>query len=207
MKIVKIDKKGSSCIVRFEDKSRIKFSESLLIDTGLQVGDDLTSEEFQEVALKSEIEAAEHSALRLLSRRSHSTTEIKRKLRLRGFGIDVIEPVIEDLLKKNYLNDDKFVDEYIASKISTRKDGPNKIKAMLMSKGLERDLIENSLLKIPPDETLENALSVARKKLRTIPEELEWSEKKLRIQRYLYRKGFGKKDIDSVVNNLENNLN
>ena len=49
-----------------------------------------------------------HAALRLLTRRDHSMAELNRKLRQRGVEKDVIQAVLAECRRLNYLDDDRF---------------------------------------------------------------------------------------------------
>src|SRR5690349_19422117 len=47
-------------------------------------------------------------ALKLLSSRLHSTAEIRRKLARREYGPSIVDAVVADLARMNYLNDSQF---------------------------------------------------------------------------------------------------
>jgi regulatory protein len=82
--------------------------------------------------------------MRLLSQREHSRAELLRKLQVR-FGDSIhIEPVLLGLEEQGYLNDERFLQEYL--NMRKRKGyGPLRIKAELQERGLSSDLISSYL--------------------------------------------------------------
>lgn len=83
----------------------------------------------------------EATAVRLLARREHSTEELKRKLRSRGYDADVVAAVVEKLGSKRLVSDDRFT----ASRLrhhSGRGQGPVRIRADLRQQGIADDMIE-----------------------------------------------------------------
>jgi len=82
--------------------------------------------------------------MRLLAHREHSRAELRRKLQARFPNSDAIEPVLEGLEERGYLNDERFVEEYLTSR--RRKGyGPLRIKAELRERGIGQDLITRHL--------------------------------------------------------------
>lgn len=100
--------------------------------------------------------------LRLLAMREHSVKEITKKLfdKVEAFdragGIDSTEgsdnvertatiyAVVDDLIEKKYLSDERFTEVYIRSR-ANRGFGPVKIKAELKDKGVSHTLIQDYL--------------------------------------------------------------
>ncbi len=81
----------------------------------------------------------------LLVHREHSRMELKRKLQSRFPDSDEIEPVLDGLEGRGYLNEERFVSEYLASR-KRKGYGPLRIKAELQDRGISRDLIASYLL-------------------------------------------------------------
>jgi regulatory protein len=97
--------------------------------------------------------------LRLLAMREHSVKELTKKLfdkseksltvddadsSDRARVSDAIYAVIDDLLEKKYLSDERFTEVYIRSR-GNRGFGPIKIEAELKSKGVSNNLIQDHL--------------------------------------------------------------
>lgn len=84
---------------------------------------------------------AKATAVRLLSRRDHSILELRRKLKLREFPEEEIETALEDLIKRDYLSDERFSESYIHMR-KQKGFGPLRIAAELNQRGVdERDYL------------------------------------------------------------------
>ena len=74
-----------------------------------------------------------NKSLDLLSRREHSTKEIKEKLLLRFDDCAVIDSVLTKLEKNNLISNLRFAEAYVSSR-KTKGFGPKKISFELISK-------------------------------------------------------------------------
>jgi regulatory protein len=86
----------------------------------------------------------EQAALRLLACREHFRAELRRKLTCRTCNPALIEPVLDTLEARNALSDRRFVEGYIESRVG-RGFGPLRIRAELLEKGLDSDLVSRCL--------------------------------------------------------------
>lgn len=82
--------------------------------------------------------------MRLLVYREHSRSELRRKLQTRFPDADEVEQVLDGLELRNYLSDERFVEEYMKSRV--RKGyGPLRIKSELLEKGISKEMITQYL--------------------------------------------------------------
>lgn len=94
----------------------------------------LTPEQQAERAKKQDKEV-EAAAVRLLSRREHSTEELKRKLGSKGYPEASIATVLEKLGKKKWVSDERFAANYVHHH-ARRGQGPVRIRAELRQQGI-----------------------------------------------------------------------
>lgn len=85
---------------------------------------------------RPEVEAC---VTRLLSRRDHSTGELRAKLTKREFPADLIEAVIADYVDRGWVDDHAFA-AHQAGLLADRGWGPIQIRQRLIKHGVERDL-------------------------------------------------------------------
>lgn len=83
-------------------------------------------------------------AVGLLARREHSRTELRRKLKKKGFDEDNINRVIEKLLANNLLSDERFTETYINMR-RHKGYGPLRIEQELRERGVDAELAEQFL--------------------------------------------------------------
>lgn len=139
-------------------------------------------------------------ALRLLGSREHSTFELRTKLLKRGYSDTDIVATIARLRSQDYLSDERFTEAYIRFRLS-RGDGPLKIRAQLLKRGIENSLITKFL---QDDESfwLTQALAVDRRIRESSPtSELHRTEQEWRSRRArrLKNRGFPARIIATVL--------
>ena len=84
------------------------------------------------------------AGLRLLARREHSVRELRTKLAARGYGVGDIEAALETLCERGLLSDERFASAFLRSR-RERGQGPLKIRAQLMQRGVSSELIDAAL--------------------------------------------------------------
>jgi regulatory protein len=80
----------------------------------------------------------------MLARRDHSTSEVTRKLRDKGYDAGLVGEVLERLLAEKLLDDGRFIDNFIRYHVA-RGQGPLRVRAQLRQIGLDRTLVEEAL--------------------------------------------------------------
>jgi regulatory protein len=94
-----------------------------------------------------EIEAA---AMRMLAAREHSRFELARKLRQRGHPAQAIDEVLDALVERDLLSEERYVEVYLSQRI--RKGyGPLRLRAELAERGIDGGLVEAALADLAPD--------------------------------------------------------
>ncbi len=126
-------------------RSKTSRSRELFEAAGLPAADDeaLTPEERAERAKKQDREVAV-AAVRLLSRREHSTEELRRKLAAKGYPEASIATVLESLGKKNWVSDERFAATYVHHH-ARRGQGPVRIRAELRQQGITDTQIQQEI--------------------------------------------------------------
>jgi regulatory protein len=136
----------------------------------------------------------QNAAIRLLSRREHSRNELRQKLLQRGFPAELIQQVLEKLIQKKLLDEERFVESYIRAR-SNKGYGPLRIIAELQQRGVNVEIIFNFI-----DETscewLELAQQVRQKKFgKKMPKEFTEKAKQMRFLQY---RGFSVEQINKI---------
>ena len=82
------------------------------------------------------------SAYAFVARRPHGIKELEKKLLDKGFEIDLVNNVIEELLEKRFLNDYDVAYRWAESRIRNRSWGRAKLYNFLREKNVEKDVID-----------------------------------------------------------------
>ena len=138
---------------------------------------------------------AKATAVRLLSRRDHSVLELKRKLELRGFPRDEIDDVLEDLIKRDYLSDERFCESYIHIR-KQKGFGPLRIGVELNERGVD-ETVYHDYLQSYSDAWIDVLERIYQTKYRGKPIK-DFQEKAKRI-RFLQYRGFTLDNIHKVL--------
>lgn len=150
--------------VSFDNGEEIKISEDTLVNFGLYKGQEV-EEEFVE-NLKFEDEKSE--AL-LLSYKFLQRNKTKQQLvnylyknKIQRDIIDIILPILEE---KKYLNDEDYARRYLSDALNIKKYGKIKTRYMLMSKGIDKKIIEKVMEDYDYELEYMNALELIEKRI------------------------------------------
>ena len=129
-------------------------------------------------------------ALRRLGRRDHSVTEMRRALRRKGFGPQQIQDAISRLSQAGYLDDSSFAERFARSRMSSRGQGRNRVRADLRARGVQADTAEaaldRALAEVSEAEALDGvARSYWRQRARDLP-----ARRLRKLWAFLLRRGY-----------------
>jgi len=99
-------------------------------------GDEINEEGLIFLNSLSRIYLCRKKSTELLSYREHSSFELTNKLRKRDFTKFEIDAVLALLIEKNYLNDRRFTEVFILSRLRKKAEGKPMILKRLMQKGI-----------------------------------------------------------------------
>ena len=146
--------------------------------------------------------------LKLLTRREHSVSEVREKLRKKfPAEIENIEKLIKKFVEKNWLSDSRFCEVFVRDQI-LKKSGPKKIIQKLFKRGVDLELIREKIEEeYPASDQAEIIMELAKNKYETLKKrgkgesELELRQK---ILRFLMGRGF---DFDMVKKAAKKRIN
>jgi regulatory protein len=169
--------------------------EDSLVKYGLRSGDELTSEKIKEMQEYDEFGYGKKVAYSFLAYKQRSKKELIKKLKLKKISDASIEKIVELLEKQKYLNDELFAGNFIEDKLNSRPIGKRLAKLKLSEKGIDKEVIEETLNKIySEDKEAEYAERVLEKYVKKVKYK-DAADKKNKCYRYLISKGF---DFDTV---------
>ena len=204
MIVIRIVKKGKKDVtIHFDDDKFLILALEVFLKSGLKKGDELSDDRFSFLIEQNKLFHIKQKAFRLLGRRQHATSELRRKLWQRDYEQKLIDEVIDELRKNGYLNDGEFIREFVAEKSKSKKWSLNKIKSELLRKGIDQKLIELSFEQTPKSDEFENAFSLGQKKYNTLIKRTEDKRELLqKLSTYLYSRGFDYELIRQVCSQI-----
>jgi regulatory protein len=140
-------------------------------------------------------------ALRLLARRFHFERELRLKLAQRSYPPDEVEETFARLRHEGFLDDRRAAEEWLRVR-RRRGDGPRRLAAGLARLGLGREAIAEHLGAGEEDGENARARAVAERWL-SRQAGRSGAPDPAALARHLDRRGFGRRDILSVLGDLQ----
>ncbi len=156
-------------------------------------------------SVKKELRAVRISAMNILAGREHSIVELRQKLKKKFSKNDdivhldeLIEIVLQQLLDDNLLNEARFTECFIRSRIN-KGSGPVRIRHELMQRGISSELT-NDYLDDSYDFWQQYIEAVRNKRFGIqLPEDYKEQTKQ---SRFLYQRGFSSEFIRRLFNEV-----
>ncbi|WP_281703571.1 regulatory protein RecX [Parvimonas micra] len=204
MQVVNINYSKSKEVfeVVFEDETKLLLNYNIFEKYKVSVDMDFSENEILEMKYFSDIERAKSRAINYISGKLKTKYEVRLKLKENGFAEDVIDEVLDILEKEEYLNDKVYCEIFIEDKKKLNGYGKNKIKSLLIQKGISKNIFEDFLNEFEYDEEFDNALKMGIKKLELLSNEEDNFKKKQKIINYLTYRGFGFDVINDVLKEI-----
>lgn len=153
---------------------------------GLRVGQELTEEAIVQLQDRETVVQARQSAFRFLSFRPRSIAEVRRNLLGKQYEEGLVETIINDLVQRNYLDDEAFATYWVEQRESFKPRSQRALRYELYEKGVPRDIIGRVVADVDEDDAAINAAARRAHRWSTLSEE-EFNEKMIA---YLRRRGF-----------------
>ena len=153
----------------------------------LSIGQLLTPEEIADLEHLDIVDKAKNSALRFISYRMRSVSEVRQNLKKKAYEPPIIDEAVEQLQAQGWLDDVAFAAYWVEQRETFKPRGRIAIAIELQQKGVEREIIDQALDGLDEEEAARQAALKKGRSLSHLPQEL--FEKKL--GQFLQRRGFG----------------
>ena len=170
MRIIRIVKKDvRNVAIHFDNDEVLFLAVDIFYKSGLKKNDEISYDRFSSLIKENRLFHIKQRAFLYLGRRQHSTSELRTKLKQKGYETELISEVIDDLKSKNYLDDTEFAKMFVEEKLKLKLWGEQKLRSELIKRGIKSDIISDVLRTIISDENqVNNALILATKKYNTL---------------------------------------
>jgi regulatory protein len=169
-----------------------------IVAAWLQVGQEISAEKIAQLQADDALEVAYQQAIRLLSYRPRTQHEIRQNLSQHGFAEESIDAVVNRLLKSGLVDDLRFAQSWVENRSEMRPRSQRALAYELKRRGVDRQIIEQSLASID-EEAL--AYQAALKKTDKFVN-LDWNDFRQKLYRYLSQRGFNFEVISQVTARL-----
>lgn len=172
----------------------------LQLEHHLAPGDDLDAEMITRLLREDEVKKAITSALNLIAYRPRAAGELRTKLRERSFAPTVIDAAVGRIQELGYLDDRDFADRWVESRQQHRPRSARMLSRELAQKGVDRDIIEQTIDEAGIDE-FSDAVALAQRKWPSW-RNLDQPTRERRLSGFLARRGYGFDIIRRVLEAL-----
>ncbi len=131
-------------------------------------------------------------AVKFLAARAHSVAELRQKLAVRDYSSTVIESVIEECLRKKYLDDRMFTEYCLEELKSCRGYGPRKCRSYLINKGITPEMIDAVMTekRDSVEDELAQAVDVLKRRMPSFERESDPRKRMEKAIRFMAGRGF-----------------
>ncbi|NQZ55953.1 MAG: regulatory protein RecX [Lentisphaeraceae bacterium] len=190
-------------ILKLDDGRKLKTSEDTFFELGISHETPINENFLQRLESFNDTAACRKKMYDLLARRPHGKKELLRKLdRGQKFDPKLVYKLVCEAEERGYINDRDYCRLFIEDSMNLKPgDGPGKIRQQLMRRGVQKQLIDESLHELArdPQDELNTVLVIAQKKWDLYPERVEFQKKKARLYRFLASRGFSSQVISQVI--------
>jgi regulatory protein len=183
---------------------RVTVSDEAVVRIGLRVGEELSSARAAELDRDARAVRAGDAALDALARRPRAVKELELLLRRRGVAAADIRQVVTRLLAAGHLDDARFAEAFVRSKVAGTGASVWMLRRDLGRKGVARETADVAIATVMDQESVDEAALAereAQKKMRSLSR-LDRVVAERRLVAHLRRRGFSMGVIAKLVRSL-----
>jgi len=184
--------------IALDGKSAFSVEAEVAAKEGLQIGQLLSEDQIEALARSDHYHRCLNAAVHYLSYRPRSESELKERLRQRGFADDTQEAVRTRLKELGLVDDMAFAQFWKDNRESFSPRSRRLTKLELRQKGVANDIIDQVVDAIDDDDS---AYRAALSKARSLPRS-DYQRFRRRLGEYLKRRGFSYGVINHTVERL-----
>ena len=181
---IRIAGRGRQRIVVLTDGREFLFSEEAYARIHPKEGDDAALLEALDHAEQHVV--AHGAALRLLSHRPRSESEMRMRLAMRGIAPATIEDEVVRLRDAGLLNDDQFARAWVENRKQTAPRGRRMLRYELLGRGIKPEAVDAVTSDV---DDVATALELARRRARSVPKD-NYEAFVGKVGGFLRRRGF-----------------
>ena len=149
MEIVKYEKKGNSnYLIYLSDGRKIKINEEVILKYKLLYKKEIDEYLLSEIIQDNNNYDIYNKCVKYISVRIRSKYEIIEFMKRKGVSIELINEVVDKLIKNKLIDDDIYTKAYIHDKLQFSTMGPNRIKGELEKQGIDNNIISKYIYDI-----------------------------------------------------------
>lgn len=167
---------------------------------GLKVEQELTDSEIEKIVSRSEFQKTLDKLLRFATLRPRSEREVGMWFRRRMVHESLFLKLLSKLRKLELLDDAKFAKWWVGQRLQFRQKSKRELVYELKAKGIDKDVIDDTLVGVDIDEQKIAGKILAKKRYKW--EKLSSEQANKKMSEFLARRGFSWDIIKSVLKEI-----
>jgi regulatory protein len=164
----------------------------------LKVGQTLSDDDIARLEVLDEVGRAYERALNFLSYRPRSEAEVRRNLRKKDVGDEVIEMVVERLTRAGLLDDREFARYWVENRLQFNPRGARALRYELRGKGVSDSVVADALADLDTEAAARQVAEAGARRLA----HLEPRDFRRKLGAYMARRGFSYPVIKPLVEEM-----
>ena len=187
--------RGKRVNIFLDGKFAFSLEAEVVVKEGLQVEEVLSDEQIEALARSDHFHRCLNAAIHYLSYRPRSESELRERLRRRGFDGDIPEAVITRLKEQGLVDDMAFAQFWKDNRESFSPRSQWLTRSELRQRGVANDIIDQMVAGIDDEDS---AYRAALSRAHSLPLS-DYQSFRRRLGEYLKRRGFGYRVISHTV--------
>lgn len=168
-------------------------SELGLINSGIKVGQDVSTAEVESYKSEAEIDKLYGRAIDLIARRPRSEWELRDYLKRKGSDPETIDTILNKLSMRGYVDDKVFAERWVENRRLLKSISKRKLIVELKTKRISDEIINEVLEADEADELDVLRVEVAKKRRQPKYQD------DTKLMQYLARQGYNYGDIKQAL--------
>lgn len=144
--------------------------------------------------------SARDYALKVIGFKDRTEKEIREKLAQKGYDEITIEDETEFLKSYGFINDLRYAEHFTHDAINIKKWGKARIKTELLRKGIDREIVENTIEDIFSELDDDRIFTEMKKRFKN--SDFSNIKERTRIFNFYLRRGFSPDEIKGAMNRM-----
>ena len=195
---VRQEGRGRQRLLRLDDGRELVYGDEACQRCGVSIGDAVTEAWLAALDAAEQRSGAHEAALRLLSHRARSESELRTRLRMRGFEPSAVDDEVERLRGAGLLNDEAFARAWVEDRKRLAPRGRRMLRYELLGRGISPGSVDQATDAIDDEAT---ALALARERARGSALE-SWESFVTKVGGFLRRRGFDWEVVNRTTRNV-----
>ena len=202
MKIEKFKKlKNGMYELQLDNFDKLFTYEEIILEEELLISKKITPSLMNKILEKNKYYDCYYLALKTINRISKTRYELYMKLK-EEFDDEIVNRVLDNLEKQNYINDRIYASSYFNNQINSTYHGPYRIRRDMENKGISEDIINDIMSQYTDDIEEEKIRKIVNKRINSNHNKSNIILIK-KIRNELQVDGFNQNIISSVISSID----